>query len=72
MTEFSNSATHTAPVLWAQRKDFLYLTIPLADVKDHSIELKEKGLTFLGTSGGKKYSLNLEFVSIRSFKHINA
>ncbi len=54
---------NTAPVKWAQRKDSIYLTITLADVKDHKIELAEKKLTFEGSSNGKQYSLNLEFVS---------
>ncbi len=55
---------NTAPVKWAQRKDSIYLTITLADVKDHKIELAEKKLTFEGSSNGKQYSLNLEFVSL--------
>ncbi len=56
---------NTAPVKWAQRKDSIYLTITLADVKDHKIDLAEKKLTFEGNSSGKPYSLNLEFVSIK-------
>lgn len=53
--------TNTAPVKWAQRKDSLYITIALADVKEESVVLTNKTLTFSGTSGEKKYSLNLEF-----------
>lgn len=60
MSEF----THTAPVKWAQRKDSLYLTIPLADVKDHKIELGSNKLTFTGISAGQSYTLDLEFVSL--------
>ncbi len=56
-------ATNTAPVKWAQRKDSLYITIALADVKDEQITLTDKTLTFTGTSGDKKYNLNLVFVS---------
>ena len=63
MTEFSSSAINTAPLKWAQRKDSLYITISLADVKDHDIKLTEKNLTFKGSSSDKKYSLGLEFVS---------
>lgn len=63
MSEFSSSAVNIAPVKWAQRKDSLYITISLADVKDHKIELTEKKLTFTGSSSGKLYSLDLEFVS---------
>lgn len=62
MAEFS--AVNTAPVKWAQRKDSLYVTISLPDVTDQKIELTSTKLTFVGTSGGKSYSLNLEFVSI--------
>ena len=58
MTEF-----YVAPLKWAQRKDSLYLTITLPDVKDHKIDLTEKKLTFEGLSNGKKYSLDLELVS---------
>lgn len=54
---------NTAPVKWAQRKDSLYVTISLPDVKDQSIELTDKGLVFSGISNGKQYGLNLEFVS---------
>ena len=64
MSAFSSSAAiNTAPLKWAQRKDSLYVTISLADVKDHSINLTEKNLTFTGSSSEKKYSLDLEFVS---------
>jgi hypothetical protein len=54
---------NTAPVKWAQRNDSLYVTITLADVKDHKVELTDKKLTFEGTSNGKQYSLDLVFVS---------
>lgn len=62
MASFSG-AENVAPVKWAQRKDSLYLTISLADVTDHKIDLTEKKLTFNGMSGGKSYGLDLEFVS---------
>lgn len=55
--------TNTAPVKWAQRKDSLYVTIPLADVKDHSIDVSSSKLTFNGSSGGQLYNVELEFVS---------
>ncbi len=56
-------AANTAPVKWAQRKDSLYVTITLADVKDHKVELTDRKLIFQGTSGDKLYKLDLEFVS---------
>lgn len=62
MAEFS--AVNVAPVKWAQRKDSLYVTISLPDVTDQKIDLTSNKLTFVGTSGGKSYSLNLEFVSV--------
>lgn len=55
--------TNTAPVKWAQRKDSVYLTISLSDVKDHKVELTDKNLVFQGTSSDKVYKLDLEFVS---------
>jgi len=62
MSEFTSVLT--APVKWAQRKDSLYLTISLSDVKDHKIDLTENKLIFTGSSGDKNYSLNFEFVSL--------
>ena len=40
------SEMKTAPVKWAQRKDSLYITIGLPDVKDHKIDVTEKSLSF--------------------------
>ena len=41
-----SSSISVAPVKWAQRKDSLYLTISLSDVKEHKIELTPEMLTF--------------------------
>ncbi len=60
---------NTAPVKWAQRKDSLYVTITLPDVKDHKVDLAADKLTFTGTSNGKQYNLNLVFVS-RSYSSL--
>ena len=57
------SSSNIAPVKWAQRKDSLYITISLADVKDHTIDLTEKKITFSGVSGNQAYTLDLELVS---------
>ena len=54
------------------RTDSLYLTISLADVKDHSIDVTGDKLTFAGKSNGKDYSLNLEFVSMRKPTHFSS
>jgi len=39
-------AVNVAPVKWAQRKDSLYVTISLPDVKDHNINLTGQSLEF--------------------------
>lgn len=49
-----------------QRKDKLFLTIDVQDVKDAKIELTETHLKFSGSAQGKDYNLDLEF-----FKEIN-
>jgi len=54
-------APNTAPIKYAQRKDSLYLTIALADVKDEKIVLTDTKLNFEGTSGGKSYEVNVDF-----------
>jgi len=61
MSAFAES--NIAPVKWAQRHDYVYLTISLADVKDEKIEMTSKSLTFTGTAANQKYTLDLEFVS---------
>ncbi len=55
---------NTAPVKWAQRKDSLYVTITLPDVKDYKVDVAGDKLTFEGTSQEKRYQLELIFVSI--------
>lgn len=50
-----------APVKWAQRKDSLYVTVDLPDVKDEKVSLTDKSLTFSGASNGKQYEVSLEF-----------
>mmetsp|Transcript_9396 Transcript_9396/g.23061 ORF Transcript_9396/g.23061 Transcript_9396/m.23061 type:complete len:197 (+) Transcript_9396:127-717(+) len=52
---------NTAPIKYAQRKDSLYLTIALADVKDEKIVLTDTELKFKGTSGDKPYEVNIKF-----------
>lgn len=64
---FVTMAANTAPVKWAQRKDSLYVTIALADVKDYKVDLTDRKLVFQGTSDGKLYKLDLEFVSSKSW-----
>ena len=46
---------------WAERKDKLFVTIELIEVKDAKIDIvNENRLTFSGTSEGKLYSLDIE------------
>jgi|JI9StandDraft_1071089.scaffolds.fasta_scaffold67399_3 hypothetical protein len=48
-------------IKWAERKDRLFVTIELNEVKDPKIELTEDNrLKFSGASEGKNYSLDLE------------
>lgn len=44
--------TKIAPTKWAQRTDTLYVTLALADVKDETLNVTEKGVNFKGKSGG--------------------
>mmetsp|Transcript_10027 Transcript_10027/g.22503 ORF Transcript_10027/g.22503 Transcript_10027/m.22503 type:complete len:176 (+) Transcript_10027:133-660(+) len=48
-------------VLWAQRKDSIYLTIDLKEVSDLKVNLQEDSLSFEGQAQGSLYKLNLEF-----------
>jgi len=54
----------TPNVMWAQRKDSLYITICVGDLKDDKkINITEDQLTLSATSqtGNKKYSVTLDF-----------
>lgn len=56
-------ALNLAPLKWAQRKDSLYVTITLPDVKDYKVDVAGDKLVFEGTSNEKRYQLELVFVS---------
>ncbi|KAK3108237.1 hypothetical protein FSP39_003844 [Pinctada imbricata] len=56
---FSKIKRHP-PVVWAQRKDKLLLTIELDDVKDQKITLTENKLTFRGVGGAEKHTYEAE------------
>jgi hypothetical protein len=43
------------PVQWAQRKDNLYVTIPLRDFKEDKIIMNEKTIEIKGTSDNRDY-----------------
>jgi len=61
-SKIMQGTTLTPPVLWAQRKDRLLLTIDLPDIKDPKINITSTTLTFEGSSQGKVYNLNLELL----------
>ncbi|GMF40956.1 unnamed protein product [Phytophthora fragariaefolia] len=58
-----------APVKWAQRKEALYVTVDLPDVKDEKVSLDSKSLTFRGTSNGQLYEVKLELFKEVDVEH---
>ncbi|GLE11607.1 hypothetical protein PINS_up024137 [Pythium insidiosum] len=57
----SDAKTLWAPVKWAQRKDSIYVTVDLPDVKDEQVKLTNKSLSFRGTSNKQQYEVELVF-----------
>lgn len=49
-------------VLWAQRKDLVYITFEVFEVKDEKIEITENAIKFSGVRGsdGAKFAVSLE------------
>lgn len=49
-------------VMWAQRKDVVYLTIEVFEVKDEKIEIRDNNVIFSGTRGSDdaKFGVSLE------------
>mmetsp|Transcript_42986 Transcript_42986/g.96710 ORF Transcript_42986/g.96710 Transcript_42986/m.96710 type:complete len:171 (-) Transcript_42986:33-545(-) len=58
-----SSAQLKPSVIWAQRKDSIFLTVDIKDAKDLHVDLKEAGLKFAatGADNGFKYGFDLEF-----------
>ena len=54
-------AVNTAPIKWAQRDDFLYVTVALHGVTNESITFTETEMNFKGTSKDKYYEAHIEF-----------
>jgi prostaglandin-E synthase len=51
----------TPNIKWAERKDKLFVTIDLDDVKEPKIDISDNNhLLFSGVSNGKEYKLDLE------------
>ena len=52
----------TPTLLWAERKDSLFVTIDVPDCKDVVIELTEDKLVFSANSNDKVYKIDMEFL----------
>jgi hypothetical protein len=48
-----------ANVKWAQRKDRLFLTVDLRDIKNEKVDLKPDSLKFYGESDNIKYEFEI-------------
>lgn len=46
--------------MWAQRKDKLYITVDVPDVKKEKVTMEAGKVSFEGTSENKNYKLDLE------------
>ncbi|KNC53040.1 uncharacterized protein AMSG_09332 [Thecamonas trahens ATCC 50062] len=57
------STDNFAPIKWAQRKDRVFLTIALQDVKDEKISLTDEKLEFEAVAGtdSQSYKADIEF-----------
>ena len=53
-------------VLWAQRDDYIWLTVDVTDSENLSVNIDANKLSFSCESGGKKYGFDIDF-----FKPIN-
>ena len=58
---WQNTKVNTAPIKWAQRADFLYVTIDLHGVTKEVVSFTERELHFQGESEGKYFEANIEF-----------
>lgn len=57
-----DKAHHLAPtVKWAQRKDKVYMTVEIRDIKNEKIDLQPATLSFVGESDEKLYEFKIEF-----------
>ncbi|KAJ8608911.1 hypothetical protein CTAYLR_005268 [Chrysophaeum taylorii] len=54
-------ATQVPPMEWAQRKDSIYLTIKVPDLKNESVDLTATTLAFTGESDERKYGFSFDF-----------
>jgi prostaglandin-E synthase len=49
------AVVNTAPIKWAQRDDFLYVTVIVDEVTDESVTFTETAMIFKGTDKRKSY-----------------
>jgi len=59
----TTEATVRAPrILWAQRKDVVFMTIEVVECKDETLEIKEKQVSFKATEGNTNniYAFDIE------------
>lgn len=47
------------PIKWAQRKDRVFLTVDIRDIKNEKINLTDKELHFQGESGPTNYEATI-------------
>ncbi|XP_065840145.1 prostaglandin E synthase 3-like [Oscarella lobularis] len=62
-------ATRAPPeIVWAQRVDVLLVTIRLTDIREHTIDVTDTGIVFVGKggTGGDVHSFQFDF-----FKEVN-
>lgn len=57
----STEGVLSAPIVWAQRADRVFLSIQLEEVTEEQISVDDKKLCFSGKSRGNTYEANLEF-----------
>jgi len=48
-------------VLWAQRDDYIWITVDLSNAENIVVDLKEESLSFRCDADGKDYAFNLRF-----------
>lgn len=51
----------TPECLWAERKEFIFLTVQVTSPEDLKVDLKEQSLDFSCCKGNKTYSCHLDF-----------
>jgi len=49
-------------ILWAQRKDKVFVSVQLGDVKNQAVNLEESSLKFSCESNNKKYAFEMQFL----------